>query len=174
MDYQPYRRMDDILEEHNQYSSNNNSSAPGDRQEQGAHQNSYTSLDSQGQVELLVQAAHEYSTPVKNAKPSRKNLTSIKNNKAGVRPKVKFGISALKDTKLVKPIHNSESKPPVAGGYGLDSAGHSPVAKMQSIETTGIDLSVKMRKDSDGLDQLAADLRCKSQFQQQQNNMNEQ
>lgn len=86
---------------------------------------------------------------------------------------MKFGISALKDTKLVKPINNSESKPLAVGGYGLDSAGHSPVTKMQSIDTTGMEFSLKMRKESDGLDQLAADLRCKSQFQQQQNNMKE-
>jgi hypothetical protein len=79
---------------------------------------------------------------------------------------VKFGISALKDTKLGKPINNTESKPPGGGHYGLDSVGQSPAAKLQSMEA-GNDISIKMRKESDGLEQLAADLRCKSQFQKQ-------
>jgi len=102
---------------------------------------------------------------VKNINPSRKNLSSIKNIKTALRPKVKFGISALKDTKLVKPINNTHFKPAGGGNYGLDSSGTSPIAKLQSIEASN-ELSIKMRKESDGLDQPATDLRCKSQFQQ--------
>ena len=45
----------------------------------------------------------------------------IKNSKSALKPKVKFGISALKDTKLSKPINQTDYKTNMNLNYGFDS-----------------------------------------------------